>query len=82
MIGLRGLVIDITEHKNTEETLQQEKNKLESVALAIGAGLVIVSKDYHVLWANDFIKSYKGDTVGKLCYATLNNFIDLAQIVV
>ncbi len=50
-----------------------KRNKFESVAKAIGAGLVIIDKDYHVIWANDFIKRYKGDTVGKLCYASLND---------
>src|SRR5665647_3388962 len=45
-------------------------NQLQQPA---AAGLVIISKDYHVLWANDFIKRYKGDTIGKLCYSTLNS---------
>src|SRR5665647_911079 len=45
-------------------------NQLQQPA---AAGLVIISKDYHVLWANDFIKRYKGDTIGKLCYASLNS---------
>jgi PAS domain S-box-containing protein len=65
--------MDITDQKKAEEALRQERDMLESVAKASGAGLVIVSKDYHVLWANDFIKRYKGDTIGKLCYATLNS---------
>ncbi len=64
---------DITERKKIEMSLRQERDMLESVTKASGAGLVIVSKDYHVLWANDFIKRYKGDTIGKLCYASLNS---------
>jgi len=64
---------DITEQKKIEEALKQERNKLEPVTAAIGAGLVIISKDYRVLWANNFIKRYKGETEGKLCYATLNS---------
>ena len=59
--------------KKTEAALEEERNKFASVAEAIGAGLVIISKDYRVLWANDFIKRYKGDTIGKLCYASLNS---------
>ncbi len=65
--------LEITERKKAEEALRQERDMLESVTSASGAGWVIVSKDYHVLWANDFIKRYKGDTIGKLCYATLNS---------
>ena len=64
---------DISERKKAEEALVQEYNKFKSVTEAIGAGLAIINKDYHVLWANDFIKHYKGDVIGKLCYATLNS---------
>jgi signal transduction histidine kinase len=34
---------------------------------------VVISKDYRIQWANKFIKEYKGNIEGKLCYATLNN---------
>jgi PAS domain S-box-containing protein len=64
---------NITGSKKSEVTLRQERDKLESVTTAVGAGLIIVSKDFRVLYANDFIKRYKGDTVGKLCYSTLNS---------
>jgi PAS domain S-box-containing protein len=64
---------DITEQKKIENELKLERDKLEAVTENIGAGLVIISKDYHVLWANDFIKRCKGDAEGKLCFATLNN---------
>jgi PAS domain S-box-containing protein len=71
--GVFAAARDITERKKAEEALSRERNKLESVTAASGVGLVIVSKDYHVLWANNFIKRYKGETIGKLCYATLNS---------
>jgi PAS domain S-box-containing protein len=64
---------NISERKNAQDALRQERDMLESVTAASGAGLVIVSKDYRVQWANEFIKRYKGDTIGKLCYATLNS---------
>ncbi|MBE3116299.1 PAS domain S-box protein, partial [Candidatus Bathyarchaeota archaeon] len=72
LLGYRGVDVNITERTKAEEALKQERDKLESVTATIGAGLVIVSKDYHVLWANNFIRRYKGDVEGKLCYATLN----------
>jgi PAS domain S-box-containing protein len=68
-----GILRDITEPKKAEDAIVQEYNKFKSVTEAIGAGLAIINKDYHVLWANDFIKQYKGDVIGKLCYATLNS---------
>ena len=73
IIGRVWSFLDVTENKKAEETLKQERDKLESVTSAIGVGLVIVSKDYHILLANNFIKRYKGDVDGKLCYATLNS---------
>ena len=68
-----AILRDSTERKQIKAALRQERDKLESVTTAISVGLVIVSKDFRVLWANDFIKRYKGDTLGKLCYATLNS---------
>jgi PAS domain S-box-containing protein len=70
--GLSVFVKDITERKKMEATIKQERDMLESVTENIGAGFVTISKDYRVLWANEFIRRYKGDVEGKLCYATLN----------
>ena len=70
--AVQGMFLDVNERRKTEDALKQERDKLESVTATIGAGLVIVSKDYHVLWANNFIRRYKGDVKGKLCYAALN----------
>ena len=69
---MQGIFRDITERKKMEVALKQERDMLEAVTENIGAGLIIISKDYHALWANNFIKRYKGDMEGKLCYATLN----------
>ena len=73
VVGYQTVVRDVTERKKAEDALRQERDMIESVAAASGAGLVIVGKDYRVQWANEFIKRYKGDTIGKLCYATLNS---------
>jgi PAS domain S-box-containing protein len=66
------IVQDVSERKKLEAEMKQERDMLEAVTENIGAGLIIISKDYHTLWANGFIKRYKGDVEGKLCYATLN----------
>ena len=63
---------EISERVKTDSALKQERDRLESVTRSINAGLVIVSKDYHILWENDFIRQYKGAANGKLCFATLN----------
>ncbi len=70
--GLRGLVIDITERKKTEDAREQDRDMLEAITENLGAGFVTISKDYRVLYANKFVKNNVGDVEGKHCYATLN----------
>jgi PAS domain S-box-containing protein len=64
---------DVTEEKRMQDALREEHYKLEAIANSIGAGFVVISKDYRILWANKFIREYKGDVDGKFCYATLNS---------
>jgi two-component system cell cycle sensor histidine kinase/response regulator CckA len=64
---------DITEQKKMENELKLERDKLEAVTENIGAGLVMINRDYTVLWANDFMKRFRSDAEGKLCYAALHN---------
>jgi PAS domain S-box-containing protein len=68
---------DVTEQKKIEQELKIEKDKLEAVTENIGAGLAIISKDYHVLWANKLMKQINGDCEGKKCYSTFNKLIDV-----
>jgi PAS domain S-box-containing protein len=70
--GLRGVVIDISERKKAEEILRQDQELLEAITDNLGAGFVIISKDYRVLYANKFVKNNCGNVEGKQCYATLN----------
>jgi len=69
---LMSIEHDITERKKMEDALLEDRNMLEALTQSIGAGFVIISRDYHIIYANNFIREYKGDSVGKLCYATLN----------
>jgi len=63
---------DITERKKMEDALRQDQDMLEAITENLGAGFVTISKDYHVLYANRFVKNNAGDVEGKQCYATLN----------
>ena len=72
-----GIVTDITERKKMEDALRQERNMLEAVTENIGAGLAIISKDYHILWANKLMKQINGDCEGKKCYSTFNKLTDV-----
>jgi PAS domain S-box-containing protein len=63
---------DVTERKKMEEKVREDQDMLEALTQSIGAGFVIISKDYHIIYANNFIREYKGDSIGKVCYTVLN----------
>jgi PAS domain S-box-containing protein len=65
---IEGFMSDITRMKNAEEQLKLEKDKLSLVTNSAGLGLVIISKDYKVLWSNDVLKNEYGLSVKKPCY--------------
>jgi PAS domain S-box-containing protein len=66
------VVRDITESKKTEDTLRQERGMLESVTKNIGAGLVMISKDYKILWMNSFLRQLTGASENHHCYSSFN----------
>ncbi|MCW4033799.1 MAG: PAS domain S-box protein, partial [Candidatus Bathyarchaeota archaeon] len=69
--GIRGIIVDITEHKTAEAAIHKEKELLEMVTANNAAILVVISKDYRVLWANKQLKQIFGDIEGKSCYTSL-----------
>jgi PAS domain S-box-containing protein len=78
--GIQLMLRDITERKKTEinlkqseEKLARERDTLEKVTGNLNASLVMISKDYKVLWANKYIMDKLGDIIGKTCYSGLNN---------
>lgn len=77
--GIFVLSIDITDRKEVEEALRREREMLEMVTGNINAGLLIVSKDYTILWANNVLKKYVGDIEGKPCYSVLNQRNDVCH---
>jgi PAS domain S-box-containing protein len=77
--GLVAIAKDITERKKMEDELKQERDMLESVTENIGAALTIISKDYHILWANKIMKYFNGDCEGKTCYTTIGHSDDICS---
>src|SRR4030042_452404 len=69
---LQGAFRDITERKKMEAEVKQKLDMLEALTENLGVGFSIISKDYHVLWANKFIKNNVGEVEGKQCYSSLN----------
>jgi PAS domain-containing protein len=75
-VGSKNLLVsverDITERKKSEDVLKQERGMLESVTKNIGAGLVMISKDYKILWMNNFLRQFTGASENNHCYSSFN----------
>ncbi len=71
----KELLLNIAERKEAEKKLtaaitisEQEKAKTEAVVAAIGDGLVIIDKDFKIVYQNAVIKNMIGNLVGEICY--------------
>ncbi|MCX8177275.1 MAG: PAS domain S-box protein [Candidatus Bathyarchaeota archaeon] len=64
------LIRDVSERKKMEDILKRERDMLESITRNIGAGITIIDRNYHIVWANSFLRQRAGFVEGKLCYAT------------
>ena len=69
------LMVNIAERNQAEKKLtaavissEQEKAKTEAVIAAIGDGLVIVDRDFKILYLNEIMKKMLGDLTGEICY--------------
>ena len=63
--------IDVTEHKQAEEELKSERDKLQGIMdglACIEIGIDIVGIDYRVHFQNHILKERYGDLTGELCY--------------
>ena len=69
IVSCLELARDITERKKQEQTLQAEKNKLQSVIDAMADALTIQDMDYNIIFQNEHSKkSTGGDRLGEKCY--------------
>jgi PAS domain S-box-containing protein len=72
-----AILRDITERKQAENKLLDERKRLDIVTANIGVGLALISKDFHTIWSNNVIKSLFGETEGELCYSIYNKQPDI-----
>lgn len=75
IIGIIGIIADITEHKQAENALraairraEDERAKSEGIIAAVGDGLSIQDTDFKILYQNQTHKDIVGDHVGEYCY--------------
>ena len=75
-----AIVRDISERKAMEDALKQERDMLESMTASMDAGLVLIGKDYRVLWANQVLKQATGNNLeNKYCYSIYDQSNQICQ---
>jgi len=68
-VGHITIVRDITERKRAEETLQAEKNKLQSLIDAMDTTLTIHDTEYNIIYQNEQSRIASGGAhLGEKCY--------------
>jgi PAS domain S-box-containing protein len=70
---------EITARQQTEEALQAEKNKLQSVINAMEDGLTIQDRDYNIIYHNEVIRKIFGDRLGEKCYRVYEGKEELCE---
>lgn len=66
--GLIGAFLDVTENRESEKVIIQERNKLDAVMSALGDGLTMQDTSYNILYQNAVHKQTMGDHKGELCF--------------
>ncbi|MGQ9813502.1 MAG: PAS domain S-box protein [Dissulfurimicrobium sp.] len=67
-LGGLGIVEDVTDRKQVENLVIEERNKLAAVMDALGEGLTVQDKDFRILYQNPAHVKMQGDHLGELCY--------------
>jgi len=64
-----GNFVDITAHRQAEEALQAERNKLQSLVDAMEDTITIQDTEYNIIYQNEPSRiAFGGDHVGEKCY--------------
>ncbi len=73
VVAALELTVDITEKKELEEKIREERNKLEAITENISASLMLINRDYKIAWMNKFGKQLQGNIVNQTCYSAIYN---------
>jgi PAS domain S-box-containing protein len=64
----QSVIRDVSERKQAEAALINERNRSNAIIAAIGDGITIQDRDFRIIYQNQIHKATYGDHVGKLCY--------------
>ncbi|MCK4284244.1 MAG: GAF domain-containing protein, partial [Candidatus Brocadiae bacterium] len=73
-VGFTDYLVDITDQKRAEEQLRRERDTLNLVVEAMGAGLALLDGDMEMQWANSAMMKWFGfgtSSFGKNCHEVL-----------
>ncbi len=73
VIGVFAAARDITERLTAEENVRRERQRLYDVLETLPAYVILLSKDYHVPFANRIFRERFGESNGQRCYEYLFN---------
>ena len=74
-IGVIAIGEDITEKRKLEEQLMNERERLEAILTSLGAGLLLVNRDYEITYANALIERDFGKCIGQKCFCALKGML-------
>ncbi len=70
-IGFTSYLVDVTEQKRAQEQLRRERDMLQLVVDAMGAGLALFDADLRLQWANSTLTNWfelSEEDLGKKCH--------------
>jgi PAS domain S-box-containing protein len=69
ILGIVGVLVDISDLKQAEALLRENESKLSAMLSSIGDHMSMMDKDLNILWANEIAgKIFGNDIIGKKCY--------------
>ena len=69
ILGIVGVLVDISDFKQTEALLRESESKLSAMLSSIGDHMSMMDKNLNIIWANEIAgKIFGNDIIGKKCY--------------
>ena len=77
--GIIAIGEDITEKRKLEEELINERQRLDVILTSLGAGLLLIDRDYTIVYANALVERDFGHSVGKKCFCALHGSLSISM---
>jgi PAS domain S-box-containing protein len=73
---IRPLTAEVALRLSAQEGMRVERDRLEQVTTAIGAGLAVIDRNYKVLWSNQLLTQHFKSSPGAFCYNSFKQCYD------